>query len=63
MSPEGTFLKTNNFKFVDPYTRKAILDFNTEKEFSIVGEFGGKTLIANAIKTPRVIEKCFLVNI
>ena len=47
-------MKTNNFKFVNPTTKKSILDFDENNQMSVVGEFGGKSIITNAIKTPQV---------
>lgn len=54
ISPEGTFMKANNFKFVNPTTKKSILDFDSTEEISVIGDFGDQMLRANAIKTPRV---------
>ena len=51
---KGTFLKTENFKFVDPSSQKSILDLNGASLHSIIGEFDGKSIQTDAIRTPRV---------
>lgn len=54
VTPDGTFIKTQNFKFVDPKTKRTILDINGGEHLSAVGEFEGKSMTINSIKTPRV---------
>ncbi|XP_065684556.1 uncharacterized protein LOC100200852 isoform X2 [Hydra vulgaris] len=50
---KGTFLKTQNFKFVDPDSEKKVLDLNGKSKYSIIGEFNAKSIETDIIRTPR----------
>ncbi|XP_057312755.1 uncharacterized protein LOC130654228 [Hydractinia symbiolongicarpus] len=56
VTPDGTFIKTQNFKFVNPKTKRTILDINGGEHLSAVGEFEGKSMTINSIKTPRIVS-------
>lgn len=57
LTSSGTVMKTNNFKFISEETKKSILDFDENKDLSIIGEFGGKSIITNAFQTPQIISQ------
>ena len=50
----GTLMKTPNFKFVNPHSKTKILEFNGARRFPVKADFIGKTLLTNAVRTPRV---------
>uniref|UniRef100_T2MCB4 Beta-sarcoglycan n=1 Tax=Hydra vulgaris TaxID=6087 RepID=T2MCB4_HYDVU len=53
---KGTFLKTQNFKFVDPDSEKKVLDLNGKSKYSIIGEFNAKSIETDIIRTPRIVS-------
>ena len=56
VTPKGTFIKAEEVKFVNPHTKKTILDFTSGTHVPIIGEFQGQSMIANIIQTPRVVS-------
>ena len=43
-------------KFVDPDTKTTVLDLTSGQHVPVVGEFNGKSLKANIVKTPRIVS-------
>lgn len=56
VTPEGTFIKAEEVKFVNPSNEKTILDFNSGTRVPIFGEFNGKSIVTNMIQTPRIVS-------
>jgi len=52
-------MQAGYFKFINPTTKKSILDFDERKQISVMGDFGGKSLFTNAVKTQGV---CIIVS-
>jgi len=56
IKPNGTFIKTNHFKFVNPFSKSVILDINGGNKIKMNADIRGKKLKINAVKTPRVVS-------
>jgi len=56
VTSKGTFINTQRFKFVNPNSKSTILGINGGERLSVIGEFKGKSIETDAIKTPRVVS-------
>lgn len=56
VTPKGTYIQAEDVKFVNPETKKTILDLTSGRRMPVIGEFHGDSLVANGVQTPRIVS-------